>query len=227
MSALSGGPPPPAPSSDQVVPGQTPSRSGTVRGAVPGQVRVRGNSANLLKRIAQIVGLLAVFAIAILAVIYGDAVRERFEGAGYVAVFVLTIVGSATLVLPAPAALSVAAFAVALQDPWGVGLVAATGQSIGELSGYYVGWSGKGVVGKVRGYETVRRWMEKRGVLTLFVLAMIPNPFFDIAGMVAGATRFGVFKFLLASWPGRAIKNSGFAWAGVAGFEGFRSLFGG
>lgn len=169
--------------------------------------------------VAQAVGLLGVFAIAVLAVVYADVLRDRLQGAGYAAVFVITAVGAATLILPAPAAVSVGAFAAALDNVWAVGLVAATGQTLGELSGYYVGWSGKGALSRVKGYERVSGWMDRYGGLTLFVMAMIPNPFFDIAGMIAGATRFGVVRFMLVSWPGRAIKNIGFAWAGVAGLQ--------
>lgn len=168
---------------------------------------------------AQALGLVGVFAIAILAVVYADLLRDRLAGAGYAAVFVITAVGAATLILPAPSAVSVGAFAAALDNFWAVGLVAATGQTLGELSGYYVGWSGKGALSRVKGYQRVSGWMDRHGGLTLFVMAMIPNPFFDIAGMIAGATRFGAVRFMLVSWPGRAIKNIGFAWAGVAGLQ--------
>ncbi len=179
-----------------------------------------------LRRAAQILGLVAVFAIAVLAVVFSETIRDRFAELGYLAVFVITIVASATLILPAPAALTVGVFAETLQNPWLVGLTAATGQTVGELTGYYVGWSGKAVLERVRGYETVRRWMQRAGGPTLFVLALIPNPFFDIAGMIAGATRFGVFRFVAFSWPGRAIKNIGFAFAGVGVFA-FLGLLGG
>ncbi len=168
---------------------------------------------------AQALGLVAVFGIAILAVVYADVLQDRLAGAGYAAVFVIAAVGAATLILPAPTAVSVGAFAAALDSIWAVGLVAATGQTLGELSGYYVGWSGKGALSHVKGYQRVSGWMTRYGGLTLFVMALIPNPFFDIAGMLAGATRFGVLRFMLVSWPGRAIKNIGFAWAGVAGLQ--------
>ena len=160
---------------------------------------------------------------AVLAVLFAEPIRERFAGLGYLTVFVITIVASATIILPAPAALAVAAFGVAL-NPWAVGLLAATGQTIGELSGSYVGWTGKALLGRVRGYDRVRRWMDRWGVLTLFLLALIPNPFFDVAGMVAGSTRFGVVRFMAASWPGRAIKNIGFAFAGPAFVEAFQVI---
>ncbi len=179
-----------------------------------------------MRRTAQILGLVAVFAIAVLAIIFGDTIRDRFGEFGYLAVFVITMVASATLILPAPAALTVGVFAETMQNPWLVGLTAATGQTVGELTGYYVGWSGKAVLKRVRGYDTVRRWMGRAGGPTLFVLALIPNPFFDMAGMVAGATRFGVFRFVAFSWPGRAIKNIGFAFAGMGVFA-FLDFLGG
>ena len=172
-----------------------------------------------LRRLAQTVGLIGVFAIALLAVVYSELVHDHLQGAGYVAVFVITMVASSTIILPAPAAISVGAFAVALDNIWAVGVVAATGQQVGELTGYYLGWAGNPAVARMRGYTPIHRWMVKRGLLTLFVLAVVPNPFFDIAGMVAGATRFGVFKFVAASWPGLVLKNMGFAWAGVVGLD--------
>ena len=178
-----------------------------------------------LRRLAQVSGLVAVFAIAVLAVVFVDEIQVRFAGLGYLTLFIITVVASATIILPAPAALAVGAFGAAL-NPWLVGVVAAVGQTLGEMSGYYVGWSGKGLARGIRGYPTTRRWMRRHGGLTLFVLAMIPNPFFDIAGMIAGATNFGVFRFVAFSLPGRTIKNIGFAFAGLAGLELFGALFG-
>lgn len=169
--------------------------------------------------VAQGVGLVGVFAIAVLAVVYAEVLRDRLAGAGYAAVFLLTAIGAATLILPAPAAVSVGAFAAALDNIWAVGLVGATGQMVGELGGYYIGWTGRGALGHVKGYARIRTWMDRYGVLTLFVMAAIPNPFFDIAGMIAGATRIGLVRFVLASWPGLVIKNMAFAWAGVAGLR--------
>lgn len=182
-------------------------------------------SCRRLRRLAQVGGLLAVFAIAVLAVVFVDEIQLRFAGLGYLTLFIITVVASATIILPAPAALAVGAFGAAL-NPWLVGVVAAVGQTLGEMSGYYVGWSGKGVASGIRGYPTTRRWMRRHGGVTLFVLALIPNPFFDVAGMIAGATKFGVFRFVGFSLPGRTIKNIGFAFAGVGGVELFGRLFG-
>lgn len=185
----------------------------------PGSPEVRhSHTRRWVRRSAQALGLSAVFAIALLAVVFGEHIQERFAGLGYLAVFVITLVAAATVILPAPGAISVAAFGIAL-NPWLVGIVAATGQTVGELSGYYIGWSGRGVLRDIKGYPTIKRWMDRHGVATLFVLALIPNPIFDVAGMIAGASRFGLVKFIAATWPGRLIKNTGFAFAGAFGIN--------
>ena len=185
----------------------------------PGPAEVPHNHGRRwVHRSAQAFGLIAVFAIALLAVVFGEHVQDRFAGLGYLAVFVITLVAASTVVLPAPGAISVAAFGIVL-NPWLVGIVAATGQTIGELSGYYIGWSGRGVLQNIKGYPTIKRWMDRHGVATLFVLALIPNPIFDVAGMIAGASRFGLVKFISATWPGRLIKNTGFAFAGAFGIN--------
>jgi len=54
-------------------------------------------------------------------------------------------------------------------------------------------------------------------VFAIFVIAAVPNPAFDLAGAVAGAARLGWWKFFVASWGGRAIKNIGFAALGLQG----------
>ncbi|KKR73120.1 MAG: putative membrane protein [Candidatus Woesebacteria bacterium GW2011_GWA2_40_7] len=58
--------------------------------------------------------------------------------------------------------------------------------------------------------------MKKRGFLTLFLLAAIPNPIFDMAGFVAGATEVSVKKYLIAVWLGKLIKFSAIAYAGAS-----------
>jgi len=56
----------------------------------------------------------------------------------------------------------------------------------------------------------------------IFLLAVIPNPVFDIAGMVAGALKLPLWRFMLWSWLGKCIKMLAFAYGGV----GLLHLFG-
>ena len=57
--------------------------------------------------------------------------------------------------------------------------------------------------------------MDKFGLWALFVLAAIPNPFFDLAGIVAGATEVPIYKYLIVVWFGKLIKFSAFAYLGA------------
>ncbi len=41
----------------------------------------------------------------------------------------------------------------------------------------------------------------------IFVLALVPNPLFDIAGIAAGALRVPVIGYLAAAAGGKVIKN--------------------
>jgi len=154
------------------------------------------------------------------ALIFRDHLEE-LEEYGYAAVFVVGLVSNATLILPIPG-LAVSSVLGSVFNPWLIGLVAGVGQALGELTGYMAGYSGQTWVNDHPRYERLVRWMQEYGVLTVFALAALPNPLFDVAGMVAGVLRLGVWKFLLACATGKVIKNMAFA---AAGYYGFGALF--
>ena len=49
---------------------------------------------------------------------------------------------------------------------------------------------------------------------TLSVLAIIPNPVFEIAGWTAGATRYPFCKFMAALTPGKVCRGLILAYVG-------------
>lgn len=140
----------------------------------------------------------------------------RFSSYGYLGLFVMSIVGNATILLPMP---SLAATFVAgrVFNPLLVGIVSAAGMSIGELSGYLAGYGGTAIVeAKDQGrYQRLGTWMRRHGFLTILILAAIPNPLFDLAGVIAGMLRFPLWYFMLACFLGKLIKGIVFALAGA------------
>ena len=48
--------------------------------------------------------------------------------------------------------------------------------------------------------------MKKRGSLIIFLFAALPILPIDVAGIVAGALRFPLWKFMLVGWLGKNIK---------------------
>lgn len=136
-----------------------------------------------------------------------------YAGYGYLGVFIVSVVGNATVLLPVPSILGVFAGGSIL-NPVITGLVAGVAEPLGELTGYLAGYGGRGVVENRARYEMLQRWMQRHGFVTLFVLAAIPNPLFDVAGVVAGALHVPVWKFLLSCWLGKTLKALAIAWLG-------------
>ena len=132
---------------------------------------------------------------------------------GYAGVFLLSILANATVLLPAPGILFVFTMG-GIFNPAFVALAAGAGAALGEFSGYLAGFSGQAIVEKTAVYERLSQWMQRNGPLTILVLAFVPNPIFDVAGMLAGALRMKLHVFLFWCMIGKIMKMLLFAYAG-------------
>jgi len=132
---------------------------------------------------------------------------ERFGRWGYVGAFVISMIASATIVLPAPGIAVVIAMSAAL-NPYALGIVAGLGSAIGELSGYAAGRGGQMLIPEHQRHQVERLQVLTRqyGVLILAVLAALPFPLFDFAGIVAGMLKMRVISFLAAVTVGKSVK---------------------
>jgi membrane protein YqaA with SNARE-associated domain len=146
--------------------------------------------------------------------------RDRFRdlaAIGYPGIFLVSLLGNATVILPAPSLFLVFSMGSAL-PPLAVGLAAGIGEALGELTGYAAGYGGRAAIEAGEKYQRMAAWMRRAGGPTIFVLSLIPNPFFDLAGIAAGTLRYPVWRFLLCCWLGKTIKTSLVAWAGARSF---------
>lgn len=123
---------------------------------------------------------------------------------GYGAAFFINLLTSATVVIPAPGFASVILMAREL-DPLILGVSAGIGGTIGELSAYWVGHQGGRVIHRSGIYRVVRRLMRRRGALVLLVTGLLPFLPVDAAGLIAGATRYPIPKFLVYLGIGKLI----------------------
>ena len=155
-----------------------------------------------------------VFALAITVGIYyfRDSFRH-LASFGYIGIFFLSILANATIILPAPGVAFVFSMG-AVFNPALVALAAGAGAAIGELSGYLAGYSGQAIVQRTKYEQQLEGWMRKNGPWTILVFAFIPNPLFDVAGMLAGMLKMPLWKFLLFCWIGKTAKMLLFAYAG-------------
>jgi membrane protein DedA with SNARE-associated domain len=160
------------------------------------------------------VGML-LFVIALTVYIY--SIRDRaaeLAQYGYPGIFLLSILANATIILPAPG-LAIVFAAGGVFSPLGVGLAAGAGATLGELSGYLAGFSGQAVIEQRGIYEKIESWMKRYGPATIVVLAFIPSPLFDLAGVAAGALKMPMQKFLVWCALGKIPKMLIFAYAGA------------
>ncbi|MBN1440695.1 MAG: VTT domain-containing protein [Anaerolineales bacterium] len=132
---------------------------------------------------------------------------------GYVGIFLLSILANATIILPAPGVAFVFGLG-AVYNPLLVALAAGAGSAIGELSGYLAGYSGNIVIRNRKYADQMTEWMRKYGPWTILVLGFIPNPIFDLAGIVAGMLKMPMWRFLVFCMIGKIIKMLLFAYAG-------------
>ena len=108
---------------------------------------------------------------------------------------------------------------------WLIALMATIGCIIGAIFGYALGYYLFDVVGdwmintfsNPEQFEQVKQKMQAQGFWFVFTLGIVPIPF-QIAMLAAGATKYSIFLFLLATVIARSIRY--FALAAVVYYAG-------
>lgn len=156
------------------------------------------------------IGAMAIFSILIL--IYSDQLARFLGEWSYLGLFVLSFLGSASVIAPA-AALQAAIISLiaGIEDHILAAIVAGVGSGIGELSGYVVGQGSQRLLktkDKTSRYllKLQKDFLKKHALIGIFLLSAIPNPFFDIAGIMAGMMKVRWEHFLILSIVGRIVR---------------------
>ncbi len=178
----------------------------------------------LLGRLLPLLVTLGVFGLVTVALGWLEVDWEAVAALGYGGLFLACLASSATVAVPVPAVIAVF-FAGKLLNPVLAGAIAGLGSAIGELSGYLVGRSGRaalaGATGGPKGVSRLDGWIQRHGGLAILVLAFIPNPFFDVAGMAAGAARLPLRTFFVAVLAGKTGRMILLALVGHYALAGF------
>ena len=179
-------------------------------------------------RLLPILSLVLVIGIVIGVFFFYRSYPERIEalqGYSYLGVFFISVLLNATIVLPAGNFLVLATMGAVLPSATLVGLAGGLGAAVGELTGYAAGYSGQAIISRQRVYTRLKGWVERWGMLTIFILSVVPFVF-DLAGIAAGVIRFPLWKFFLACWLGRTILYLVIAWGGALGWEALLNFLG-
>jgi membrane protein DedA with SNARE-associated domain len=165
---------------------------------------------------------IGVFILSILlsvAVLFIPLNPEVLKAYGYAGVFLITLLGAATLFIPGPT--MIATFVVgSMLNPMLVAMAAGLGSAFGESTGYFAGYASRTIFTpqeeNTKWYQRIFHWMGTHPFLTIFVLDAIPNLIGDIAGLIAGRTKYSYSKFLIASFLGKTVRFS------ISTFLGFK-----
>lgn len=165
------------------------------------------------------VGVFVLSILLSIAVLFIPLNPEELKTYGYGGVFLITLFGAATLFIPGPT--MIATFIVgSMLNPVLVAIVAGLGSALGESTGYFAGYASRAIVTPQERnntwYQRIFHWMGMHPFLTIFLLDAIPNLIGDIAGLIAGRTKYSYLKFLIASFLGKTVRFS------ISTFLGFK-----
>jgi membrane protein YqaA with SNARE-associated domain len=146
---------------------------------------------------------------------------------GYIGMFILAVISSATIILPTPFFIILFVSASVL-NPLLLGIICGFGTTIGELLSYYLGRGGKKILP-----EKQEKQLEKAGkifhkygcFLALMVFAATPLPD-DIVGIFAGLIHYPKEKFFLSVLIGKLILCLAVAYAGFFSASWVLNFFG-
>jgi len=156
---------------------------------------------------------------------------NHLKNYGYLGAFLISLIGNASILLPGVALSALTGLGVLLYPGAGiagpvlVGVAGGAGAALGEIVGYMVGYSGRGIIENRKLYDRLSGWVGRWGSIAIFVFALVPL-FFDLVGLAAGALRFPLWKFVLICWVGRTVLYVVFVVLAVLGWEAVLPYFG-
>lgn len=139
----------------------------------------------------------------------------------YIAVFVVSVISSSTVIFPLPFEFLGIFIAAGLGlNPFLVAIVAGLGAATGELFGYFLGIGGRHVAEreklrlKAPGYvKRFEKMFLKHGFWVIILAAFLPFPF-DFIGILSGVSKYDIKKFFFSTLIGKTCKALILAFAG-------------
>ncbi len=148
---------------------------------------------------------------------------ETAQRYGYVGIFFINLLTCATILVPVPGGAAVNIAAGSWMNPLAVTLIAACGSTIGELTSYLAGSLGHNFLasGYSKRYAQAERLMNRLGAFAVFLFALLPMLLYDLIGLIAGSTRYTLWKFITATFVGRVLRHAVQVYVGYSLAEWF------
>jgi uncharacterized membrane protein YdjX (TVP38/TMEM64 family) len=129
----------------------------------------------------------------------------QYTWLAYLSVFAASLLANLTIIAPVPFAIAIMATAAQHFNPVLIALSGAVGGTLGEISGYYAGRLGSKIAipESIISNKRLTHLIEKYGFWAITIIALQPVIPFDVGGMVAGASKMPLVKFIPALFLGK------------------------
>ncbi|MBC7218634.1 MAG: VTT domain-containing protein [Hadesarchaea archaeon] len=155
-------------------------------------------------RILAIVGVVVVgIGFSLLAVYLSNLPGDLWRGIGYPGIFLLSFIGTSSIVIPIPYTVILLAISPAF-EPILFTLAAGAGSAVGEMVGYILGFLGRNALGEGRRkqMDAMLKIFRRFGPIAVFVFALTPLPD-DLIFIPLGLMRYSPWKTLAACAAGK------------------------
>jgi len=155
-----------------------------------------------------------------------DLLYEFARQYGFLGVFVISVVGASTIVIPIPYTLVIYLLGP-FMDPVVLAVAGGMGSSIGVLTGYLLGYYGRAIIGKEQ--ERKMNYLVKifgghmSTAIFIFAFTPLPDAFIFIP---LGIARYSLFKVWLPNLLGKLLMSYVLALAGRLSIGFILFLFG-
>jgi len=146
---------------------------------------------------------------------------------GYLGVFVISFIGSVSVVVPIPYTI-VIFFLGGVLDPFLVAVSGGLGAALGEFSGYALGYYGRTIVSEERRrkMDYMVKVFDRYGPAAIFLFALTPLPD-DLLFIPLGVMRYPFWKAFIPALFGKTLMTFILAYSGQQSIELIMTLFGG
>ncbi len=147
---------------------------------------------------------------------------------GYFGVFLISLIGAVSIFFPIP--YSVIIFTLGglpnFEPVW-IAVAAGLGSSIGEFSGYLLGFGGRKAIGEKyrKRMDLLVRLFNRYGVIVIFLFALTPLPD-DLIFIPLGIMRYNIVRAFIPALAGKFLMNLIVAYSGRFSVQIIKDIFG-
>jgi membrane protein YqaA with SNARE-associated domain len=152
---------------------------------------------------------------------------------GYFGIFLISLIGALSIVFPIPYTVVIFTLGglkvgeVWLFEPFWIAIAAGLGSTLGEFSGYLVGFGGRKAISEKykKKMDFLVKLFNKFGPITIFLFALTPLPD-DLLFIPLGVMRYSLLRTFIPALAGKFLMNLIIAYSGRFSIQIIRDIFG-